>query len=251
VASLQEEIAARDRLISELHHKIGRTRHTLESLQAAQLDYHSSAQKLNTAKHRLQQSTEKAAVDAIDHAAAATKPSSKQRPKFDTTIVRRELQEATSMMAAAAKRVEQMEAVTDLLVEQLGERDAEIRELRLERELHHFEAADQRAELDRLTGELRAAQDKRDAMAAGEAAALGAFVADESVIRGMVQRLSELEEERRRQVAEKQASLETMTRAVASAAAEAAMKQEAINRLAAEINELVRAVLLFSALLRL
>lgn len=50
--------------------------------------------------------------------------------------------------------------------------------------------------------------------------------------------LKELDAERQRQLSEKDASLASMTRAVASATKEAAVKQEAVNKLAAEVSAL-------------
>jgi hypothetical protein len=91
-----------------LAQQLGRTRHTLGSLRSAQADLHNSAQKVAAAERRL---------------------AGRRSAPLDVGAVRRELQEATVMMSAAGRRVEQMEAITDLLIEQLHERETELAEM--------------------------------------------------------------------------------------------------------------------------
>lgn len=61
-----------------------------------------------------------------------------------------------------------------------------------------------------------------------------------SVCGFFILQISALDAERERQVSEKQASLEMMTRAAATATKEAGMKQELLNKLTTQMDSLVR-----------
>ena len=114
---LRSEGALHAERIQSIEGKLRKARHTLVSLQSAQTDLHSSASKVQSAERALHDS-----------------PSPKSG--FQTSL-RQELQEATGMMAAAARRVEQMESITDLLLEQLGEREGEVAALKSKIELQN------------------------------------------------------------------------------------------------------------------
>lgn len=111
--SHQEQIDLSEEMIDALESKIRRTRYTLASLQHAQTDLKLSAGKVSAAQQAIQQHQ------------------SSPKPDFQSSL-RNELHEATGMMSTAARRVEQMESITDLLLEQLATKEGEIIHLQAE-----------------------------------------------------------------------------------------------------------------------
>lgn len=330
--------------MTALTQKLARAQNALDNLQSAHDEYHSSAQKVKAVEARLQ--------------AKAGRPlrgGPSRLSSRDTSRLRRELDEATSMMSAAFRRVEQIEGITDHLISQLAETEAELEEVQTlhqeESLAHAHELAVLQKERDTLSEKLEAAalyakevEFKEEALrgqltcAAAHADALATEVdmadaarfeaerrmeteratltasledartremdlaaalrakdeelaeatsraaqgtpigrgakivlpmalkriqeaqnalraeedakiaAEKELMRVQAEaerreaaleaRLAELDKERCRQVAEKQESLESMTRAAAAAAKEAAIKQEAVNKAMAELASL-------------
>ena len=332
--------------ITHLSEKLSRTRAILKDLQQAHKSYQDSAQKVQSAETRLQ---------AKEHETAQGKATGRRVSVSGTTKLRRELNEATSMMSTAFKRVEDIERITDDLMRQLNSVEAELAEVqaaRLEESTAHaneierlnkerYQLMDQLEGVSRRTAELEAhdAELKKELMATAVQAEQLAFEVastsramtdaearmvaerrslalelekarerEEALCAGLEQnqvllaealdkaaqgtpvgrgakivlpmalrriketqealrveedrkaavearlaqtiadgkareaslkmKMGEVESEKERQVAEKQASLETMTRAVAAATQQAAVKQEAINKLTTEMDAL-------------
>jgi chromosome segregation ATPase len=317
--ALKQEADQRAHRVFILSQKLTRTRHTLGSLQSAQADYHSSAQKVQAAESKLSRAARNNA-----------RPGARRLSASDAARVRAELDQATTMMSAAFHRVEQIEGITDSLIQQLADAEAELAEvqaLRQEESAVHadeigrlmgerdelaaraeaaarkaealaaeMEASDKArsrgevqratlaaqlqellarqdelaADLERKEGQLAEAMQKasegtpvgrgakvvlpmalqriretQDALRVQEEAAKAAcaelerLTSEKAASEAALQsQLQSLDAERQRQVAEKQASLESMTRAAAAATKEAAIKQEAVNKLATEVSSL-------------
>jgi len=338
---LKEESKTRSRRAFVISTKLARARSTLKELQNAQSNYHESAQKVKMVENKLYGKQEGPRLSSSSSA--------------NTSRLRNELDQATSMMAAAFKRVEQIEGITDELIRQLVEVETELAEVQAAREEESLAHADEisrltkermqladhlqnviqrtaeieaqdeklKAELakaahraEELASEVVAAgrakteaerqmADERKSLASalsevrarqaelaadleakeselGEAlekasqgtpvgrgakvvlpmalqriketqealraeenrkaaaeAKMAEFAANGAAVEATLKlQLKELDAERQRQLSEKGASLASMTRAVASATKEAAVKQEAVNKLAAEVSAL-------------
>lgn len=144
---LHAEASIRDRRIAELDQKLTKARHTLESLQSAQNNYHNSAKKVENAEQQLN----------LSGSGGATKKGKLSR--MEVTTIRSELQQATAAMTMAAKRVEQMESITDLLIEQLSEREAELQQIQTLRE---EEGAEYQTQVKMLSSERDALIERLD-----------------------------------------------------------------------------------------
>lgn len=330
-AILEEEAIKHGGRMAVLSKKITRTREALRNLENAKSNYDHSAQKVYTTEARLK---------AVENKMKSNQRKSIAVPaaidKRATRKLRCELDEATAMMAAAFRRVEQIETLTDHLIHQLADAEEELAEVTAlrqeENEQHSSEierltkekneaskqlcevrmkeaslrkelaraakAADQladqvesegrmRDEIERRLLEQRQALERsleeakaREQALCGEiatkekeleeAASQGTPVGNgakivlpmalqriretqhaleeetrkksaveaelESLKKEMTNRVQELEAERVRQVAEKQASLESMTRVVATATTEAAIAQDALRTFEREAN---------------
>ncbi|KAG7669656.1 hypothetical protein KSW81_007805 [Nannochloris sp. 'desiccata'] len=338
---LKEESETRSRRAFVISTKLARARSTLKDLQSAQTSYHESAQKVRMVENKLYGKQEG--------------PRRSSSSSANTGRLRYELDQATSMMGAAFKRVEQIEGITDELIRQLVEVETELAEVQAAREEESLAHADEVSRLtkermqlaDHLqnaiqrTAEIKAQDEKLKAelakaahraeelasevVAAGRAkteaeremaaereslafalsevrarqaelaadleakeselnealdkasqgtpvgrgakvvlpmalqriretqealrteenrkaaaeAKLVEVVANGAAAEATLKlQLKELDAERQRQLSEKDASLASMTRAVASATKEAAVKQEAVNKLATEVSAL-------------
>ncbi|RMZ54926.1 hypothetical protein APUTEX25_000443, partial [Auxenochlorella protothecoides] len=109
-STLQAEVEKRAQRMALLQAKLQRTRFTLTELQASQ--------------QRLRTSTDK--VESLN--AQLNKDERSKARRASLGALRGELNEALSVMNAASRRVEQMEAITDMLVSQLAEREAQLGE---------------------------------------------------------------------------------------------------------------------------
>lgn len=334
---LEEEAIKHGGRMAILSKKITSTREALRSLENAKFDYDHSAQKVHSTEARL-----KAVEDKIKSRQRQSTVVPSAIDKKTTWKLRCELDEATAMMAAAFRRVEQIETLTDHLIHQLADAEEELAEvaaLRQEENEHHSteiarltreknqaskqlsqvrekeaslrkelaraaETADQLADQVESEGRLRdevehklleqrrtlersleeakareqelsmeiATKEKELEEAASQGTPVGngakivlpmafqriretqqaleeetkrrnAVQAElETLKRQMTSRFQELEAERVRQVGEKQSSLESMTRAAATAAAEAAIAQDALRTLEKEANAKIAAL---------
>jgi chromosome segregation ATPase len=336
---LKEESETRSRRAFVISTKLARARVTLKDLQTAQNNYHESAEKVKMVENKLF-----AKQEGAQKRQAATGAS--------TGRLRYELDQATSMMGVAFKRVEQIEGITDELIRQLVEVETELAEVQAAREEESLAHADEvnrltkermeladhlqnvvqrtaeieaqdeklKAELakaahraEELETEVAAAKTEAERQMAAERESLAATLSEvrarqaelaadleakeselgealdkasqgtpggrgaKIVLPMALQRIRETQEalrteetrkaaaeaklaelaangaaleatlklqlkaldtERQRQLSEKDASLASMTRAVASATKEVAVKQEAVNKLAAEVAAL-------------
>ena len=159
-AALAQEVEKRAARVAALETKLSRTRHTMQSLAAAQVTYHEATLQVEAAERRLSSQEQQ---EEAPPAARGGGGKPRGRGGLDVAALRGELQEATAMMAAAARRVEQMESITDLLVEQLAEREGELAELHSRRDA---EAAAHQTEVGRLARERGAIIDEMHASAA-------------------------------------------------------------------------------------
>lgn len=322
-----------------LSQKLTRTRKTLSNLTVAKEDYQNTAKKVQEYEEKLGEQPSQS-HDA-KNAPCNSKNNAKRLSSAEATSLRQELDRATSMMNAACHRVGQIEAITDALVKQLADAEAELAEVQQMRQEESSVHADQvhrltteraslaltletaekkikdlekqeeklnaklavamaennkklKKERNSLASSLKDLRTKQRELAAdlkakeeqlaeamerantgtpvgqgaktvlpmalrrikatqealkaeeeskAEAEAELARLSVESAAReaALKLKLEEVEGERLRQVAEKQASLESMTRAVAAATKEAAVKQETVNKLVAEVSTLDKA----------
>jgi hypothetical protein len=334
---LEEEAIKHGGRMAILSKKITSTREALRSLENAKFDYDHSAQKVHSTEARL-----KAVEDKIKSRQRHSTVVPSALDKKTTWKLRCELDEATAMMAAAFRRVEQIETLTDHLIHQLADAEEELAEVtalrqeeneqhsteiaRLTREKNHaskqlsevrkkevslrkelaraaetvdqladqvesegrlrdeveHKLLEQRQTLERSLEEAKAREQElsmeiaikekelEEAVSQGTPVGNGAKIVLpmafqriretqqaleeetkmrsaveaelETLKRQMTSRIQELEAERVHQVAEKQSSLESMTRAAATAAAEAAIAQDALRTLEKEANAKIAAL---------
>ena len=148
-AELSDEVTTRGNTIMVLSQKLTRTQHALGTLQKANTDYEISAQKVRDVRSK------KASV-GLSHTEARS--------------IRQELDTATAMMSAACQRVEQIESITDTLINQLSETENELADLqnlrnsdlaRIEKLAHERDClAMQLAASDSSSAELQQKQDE-------------------------------------------------------------------------------------------
>ena len=130
---LKEEVNSRGSKIMILSQKLTRTQHALGNLQKANDEYHSSAKKVVETERKL-----------------LKKKASLVLSSKESKSLRHELDAATSMMNAACERVEQIEAITDALIKQLSETEAELAELQ---DVRSSELVKHSAEVEKLAHE--------------------------------------------------------------------------------------------------
>ena len=257
--ALKKDADTRADRVFSLSQKLTRTRHTLLSLESAQAEYHSTARKVEAAEEKLA----KAAKENVHQGRRSTTRVSAPC----AASIRKELDQATSMMSAAFKRVEQIESITDGLIEQLVETEMELNEMQALRQHETQAHAEELVRLQCLLddAQIKATQgtpvgngakivlpmalerirDTQQALREQEAAVIAARNEMEKLTKetatreaALCAKIKEIDNERYRQLAEKQASLESMTRAAAAATKEAAIKQENVMKLTTEITTL-------------
>lgn len=119
-----------------LSQKLTRTQHTLGSLQRATDEYEASAQKVKNAEQM--------------YKSRQRKSSGLNLTLKESKSIRHELDAATSMMNAACQRVEQIESITDNLINQLSETENELADLQ---HLRNTELVKHSAEIEKLAHE--------------------------------------------------------------------------------------------------
>jgi chromosome segregation ATPase len=148
-SNLSDEVTNRGSTIMVLSQKLTRTQHALGTLERANSEFEVSAQKVRDVRSR------KTSV-GLSHTEARS--------------IRQELDMATSMMSAACQRVEQIESITDTLINQLSETEDELADLqnlrnsdlvKIEKLAHERDClAMQLAASDSSSTELREKQDE-------------------------------------------------------------------------------------------
>lgn len=148
-SDLSDEVTNRGSTIMVLSQKLTRTQHALGTLERANSEFEVSAQKVRDVRSR------KTSV-GLSHTEAKS--------------IRQELDMATAMMSAACQRVEQIESITDTLINQLSETEGELADLqdlrnsdlvKIEKLAHERDClAMQLAASDSCSTELRERQDE-------------------------------------------------------------------------------------------
>jgi len=119
-----------------LSQKLTRTQHTLGSLQRATDEYELSAQKVKNAEEA--------------YKSRQRRSSGLNLTLKESKSIRHELDAATAMMNAACQRVEQIESITDTLIDQLSETENELATLQ---HLRSTELVKHSAEIEKLAHE--------------------------------------------------------------------------------------------------
>lgn len=107
-SDLSDEVTNRGSTIMVLSQKLTRTQHALGTLERANSEFEVSAQKVRDVRSRKTSA-------GLSHTEARS--------------IRQELDMATAMMSAACQRVEQIESITDTLINQLSETEGELADL--------------------------------------------------------------------------------------------------------------------------
>lgn len=152
----------RGQRLRELQQKLRRTRFTLTELRASHHRLAASTDRVQGLQAELSRESQ-AAEDVVPEERGLKKPSTRSsHHRASLESLRGELSAALGVMAAASRRVEQMEAITDLLLGQLAEREAELgaaqRRLEDARGEHAQEVQGLNAERGQLIDELGAAR---------------------------------------------------------------------------------------------
>ena len=165
---LSEEVTTRGNKIMVLSQKLTRTEHALGTLQKAANEYEVSAQKVRDVRSRSKSSV------GFSHK--------------ETKSIRQELDAATAMMSAACQRVEQIESITDTLINQLSDTENELADLqnlrvsdlaKIEKLAHERDClAMQLAASDSSSAELKKKQDELNAKLDEAKAAAKQFASD-------------------------------------------------------------------------
>jgi hypothetical protein len=142
---LEEEAIKHGGRMAIISKKITSTREALRSLENAKFDYDHSAQKVHSTEARLK-AVENKLISRQRHSTAVSSAIDKKA----TWKLRCELDEATAMMAAAFRRVEQIETLTDHLIHQLADAEEELAEVTA---LRQEENEQHSTEIARLTRE--------------------------------------------------------------------------------------------------
>ena len=133
---LNSEVCSRGNKIMILSQKLTRTQHTLGSLQRATDEYEASAQKVKDAEEA--------------YKSRQRRSSGLNLTMKESKSIRHELDAATAMMNAACQRVEQIESITDTLINQLSETENELADLQ---HLRSTELVKHSAEIEKLAHE--------------------------------------------------------------------------------------------------